>query len=64
MIKADYFGNEIMAVAVIKAVDFNPRRKKEDEYKRKKRAKDMLDKEKQDKSNFELPENSTISYYV
>lgn len=61
---AVYSGGEIEAVAYVAAVYFNPKRKKEDEDKRQGKKKQVMEDKNEGYMDRELPEESTVSYYV
>lgn len=53
-----------MPVAVVAPTYMNPRQKKDEAAKRKKRQKEALDRNLREGPKGELPEESTVSYYV
>ncbi len=61
---AEYSGRELMSVALVAPIYMNPQNKKEEENRRRKKKMAKETKQTPDEEKREMPENSTMIYYV
>lgn len=59
-----YIGRDLYRVEFVAPVYMNPKQKKQDDFRRQKRKKSYFYDELREKLERELPEESTVSYYV
>lgn len=62
--KAVLAERNVMPVAIVAPTYMNPRQKKDEAAKRRKRQKEAFEKRLREGQREELPEESTVSYYV
>ncbi len=63
-IKADYGAREFMRVAFVAPVYMNPKQKKEEDSRRRKKRTLSFEQELREREYRELPEDSTVIYYA
>ncbi|MCM1272634.1 MAG: hypothetical protein NC225_09905 [Clostridium sp.] len=62
--KADYGAKEFMRVAFVAPVYMNPKQKREDDSRRRKKRTLSFEQELREREYRDLPEDSTVIYYA
>lgn len=59
-----YIGRDLYRVEIAAPVYMNPRQRKQDDFRRQRRKRSYMYDEFQEKPEREIPEESTVSYYI
>lgn len=60
----NYIGRDLYRVEIAAPVYMNPKQRKQDNFRRQRRKKSYMYDEFKEKPECEIPEESTVSYYI